>query len=72
MTTTGRPLLRPGGDDYGHEPPALDRYKATDKLSLGASVNAMYGIFKNQVASTSRTRSGRAFRADSPSEPTHS
>ena len=25
-------------------------YKATDKLSLGASVNAMYGIFKNQVA----------------------
>jgi long-chain fatty acid transport protein len=25
-------------------------YKATDKLSLGASVNAMYGIFKDQVA----------------------
>jgi long-chain fatty acid transport protein len=25
-------------------------YKATDKLSLGASVNAMYGIYKNQVA----------------------
>ena len=25
-------------------------YKATDKLSLGASVTAMYGIFKNQVA----------------------
>jgi long-chain fatty acid transport protein len=25
-------------------------YKATEKLSLGAGVNAMYGIFKNQVA----------------------
>jgi long-chain fatty acid transport protein len=25
-------------------------YKVNDKLSLGASVNAMYGIFKNQVA----------------------
>lgn len=25
-------------------------YKATDKLSLGASVNAMYGYYKNQVA----------------------
>jgi long-chain fatty acid transport protein len=25
-------------------------YKATDKLSLGAGVNAMYGIYKNQVA----------------------
>jgi len=25
-------------------------YKATDKLSLGASVNAMYGVFKNKVA----------------------
>jgi long-chain fatty acid transport protein len=25
-------------------------YKVTDKLSLGASVNAMYGIYKNQVA----------------------
>jgi len=25
-------------------------YKATDKLSLGASLTAMYGIFKNQVA----------------------
>jgi len=25
-------------------------YKATDKLSLGASVNVMYGIYKNQVA----------------------
>jgi long-chain fatty acid transport protein len=25
-------------------------YKATDKLSLGASVNAMYGIYKNKVA----------------------
>jgi long-chain fatty acid transport protein len=25
-------------------------YKATDKLSLGASVTAMYGIYKNQVA----------------------
>jgi long-chain fatty acid transport protein len=25
-------------------------YKATDKLSLGASVNAMYGVFKNRVA----------------------
>jgi len=25
-------------------------YKATDKLSLGLSVNAMYGIYKNQVA----------------------
>jgi long-chain fatty acid transport protein len=25
-------------------------YKANDKLSLGASVTAMYGIFKNQVA----------------------
>ncbi len=25
-------------------------YKATDKLSLGASVNAMYGKYKNQVA----------------------
>jgi long-chain fatty acid transport protein len=25
-------------------------YKATDKLSLGASLNAMYGKFKNQVA----------------------
>lgn len=25
-------------------------YKATDKLSLGASVNAMYGYYKNEVA----------------------
>lgn len=25
-------------------------YKATDKLSLGASLNAMYGIYENQVA----------------------
>ena len=25
-------------------------YKVTDKLSLGASVNAMYGIYKNRVA----------------------
>ena len=25
-------------------------YKVTDKLSLGASLNAMYGIYKNQVA----------------------
>jgi long-chain fatty acid transport protein len=25
-------------------------YKVTDKLSLGASVNAMYGIYKNKVA----------------------
>ncbi len=25
-------------------------YKVTDKLSLGASMNAMYGIYKNQVA----------------------
>jgi len=25
-------------------------YKATDKLSLGASVNVMYGVYKNQVA----------------------
>ncbi len=25
-------------------------YKATDKLSLGASVNAMYGIYENKVA----------------------
>jgi long-chain fatty acid transport protein len=25
-------------------------YKATDKLSLGASLNAMYGIYKNKVA----------------------
>ena len=25
-------------------------YKVTDKLSLGASVNAMYGIYENQVA----------------------
>jgi long-chain fatty acid transport protein len=25
-------------------------YKATDKLSLGASVNIMYGLYKNQVA----------------------
>jgi long-chain fatty acid transport protein len=25
-------------------------YKATDKLSLGASVNVMYGIYKNQLA----------------------
>lgn len=25
-------------------------YKATDKLSLGAGVNAMYGIYKTQVA----------------------
>jgi long-chain fatty acid transport protein len=25
-------------------------YKVSDKLSLGASVNAMYGIYKNQVA----------------------
>jgi len=25
-------------------------YKATDKLSLGAGVNVMYGIYKNQVA----------------------
>jgi long-chain fatty acid transport protein len=25
-------------------------YKATDKLSLGASLNAMYGMYKNQVA----------------------
>jgi len=25
-------------------------YKVTDKLSLGASVNAMYGMYKNQVA----------------------
>jgi long-chain fatty acid transport protein len=25
-------------------------YKVSDKLSLGASLNAMYGIYKNQVA----------------------
>jgi long-chain fatty acid transport protein len=25
-------------------------YKVTDKLSVGASVNAMYGVYKNQVA----------------------
>lgn len=25
-------------------------YKVTDKLSLGASLNAMYGVYKNQVA----------------------
>jgi len=47
----GRPLLRPGGDVARAFDPALGRpYKVTDKLSLGASLNAMYGIYKNQVA----------------------
>jgi len=35
-------------------------YKVTDKLSLGASVNVVYGIYENKGRSTSPTRCGRS------------